>query len=216
LARELAILKETKLLAIPIFSLTGFLLIFTIVFFSLLLPYDISLFYALNGLAPIQAVGMLAMFLTLLGGEVALALVAGAFWFLSKSERRDIPLVILLTIGFSDLVVFFLKTAYFRPRPFQILNGVLLPMGPDGGSSFPSGHTARFVAVSTFILLKKGRRYFPLILLSVGVALSRVILGVHFPLDVTGGALLGIIIGVVSLQYGKSTVDFIMSHMSAK
>jgi undecaprenyl-diphosphatase len=89
-------------------------------------------------------------------------------------------------------------------------------MGPDGGSSFPSGHTARSVAVSTFILLKKGRRYFPLILLSVGVALSRVILGVHFPLDVTGGALLGIIIGVVSLQYGKRTVDFLMNHISAK
>jgi undecaprenyl-diphosphatase len=89
-------------------------------------------------------------------------------------------------------------------------------MGPDGGSSFPSGHTARSVAVSTFILLKKGGRYFPLILLSAGVALSRVIIGVHFPLDVMAGALLGIIVGVVSLQYGKRTIDFLLRQISAK
>ncbi|HZY93284.1 MAG TPA: phosphatase PAP2 family protein [Candidatus Bathyarchaeia archaeon] len=211
-------MREIRLLAIPIFSLAGFRLIFTIVFLSLLLPYDISIFYALNGLAAIQPVGMLAMFLTLIGGEIALALVAGGFWLASKSksERLDIPLVIIFTIALSDLAVLLLKTAYFRPRPFQILSGVLLPMGPDNGSSFPSGHTARSFAVSTFILLKKGGRYFPLVLLSVGVALSRVIIGVHFPLDVTAGALLGIIVGVASFQYGKRTIDFLLRHIFAK
>ncbi|TLY00004.1 MAG: phosphatase PAP2 family protein [Thaumarchaeota archaeon] len=94
-----------------------------------------------------------------------------------------------------------LKGAYFRPRPYQILSGVYNPLGLDEGSSFPSGHATRAFAVAALITMQKGKKYALLLLLSVGAAFSRVIIGLHFPSDVLGGAFLGIALAVVSVSF---------------
>src|SRR5439155_799939 len=53
----------------------------------------------------------------------------------------------------------------------------------------------------SLITMQKGKKYSLLLLLSVGVAVSRVIVGLHFPSDVVGGGFLGIALAVASVAF---------------
>jgi undecaprenyl-diphosphatase len=64
--------------------------------------------------------------------------------------------------------------------------------------SFPSGHAQMAFALATLVVLIFGRRFWPVFLVAMAVAYSRVYMGVHFPLDVFAGACLGSIIVVVT------------------
>jgi len=66
--------------------------------------------------------------------------------------------------------------------------------------SFPSGHAAASFACATVIGAAAPRWRFALFVLAILIAWSRVYNGVHYPLDVLGGAALGLAIGVVVLR----------------
>ena len=136
-----------------------------------------------------------------------LALIGLLLYLLSSKENTKILLGVLFAITISDLVLSILKGAYFRPRPYQILSGVYKPLGLDEGSSFPSGHATRAFAVAALITMQKGKRYALLFLLSVGAAVSRVIIGLHFPSDVLAGAFLGIFLAVISVIFLSKYVN---------
>lgn len=81
-----------------------------------------------------------------------------------------------------------------RPRPYTVSNDIQLGAAPLDQYSFPSGHTLHAVSF-TLILL----HYLPTIGMlvlpfAVLVALSRMILGLHYPTDVIAGALIGIVV----------------------
>jgi len=105
--------------------------------------------------------------------------------------------VLILTtivVAVSDLAATGLKgvfgverpsARYAEPRP-------LVPAPHDG--SFPSGHAATSFAAATVLTLYLPR-WAPLwILLAVAIGFSRVYVGVHYPLDVVGGAVLGVLV----------------------
>jgi undecaprenyl-diphosphatase len=58
--------------------------------------------------------------------------------------------------------------------------------------SFPSGHAATSFAAATLLARAVPRLAVPLYGLATAIAFSRVYVGVHYPLDIVGGALLGI------------------------
>ena len=88
------------------------------------------------------------------------------------------------------------KAITYRPRPYQVLTGVVLRQPPAHGTSFPSSHTAITVAVVIALV-----PFLPRALAGVAIAyavlvgLSRVYLGVHYPLDILGGAGIGMAVG---------------------
>jgi undecaprenyl-diphosphatase len=100
--------------------------------------------------------------------------------------------------GIATLLSQALKRSLTRARPDTAIAGYeALAQNPDR-FSFPSGHTAAAFGVAVAFA---GEPYGlgPLaLLLAVGIGLSRVYLGAHYPLDVGAGAVLGVIAGLAS------------------
>ena len=70
---------------------------------------------------------------------------------------------------------------------------------PHSGS-FPSGHATAAFACATVIAWRAPRLAFPAFVLAGAIAWSRVYVGVHWPLDVLGGAALGLLIATALLM----------------
>ena len=97
-----------------------------------------------------------------------------------------------------------MKSIWSAPRPRAIIDPAvykyfLAGISHSGLNSFPSGHTTSAFALATILALhatKKGWGIF-FLLLAVGVAYSRIYLGQHFLPDVTMGAILGTVSGLL-------------------
>lgn len=121
-------------------------------------------------------------------------------WFFSQATVKAAGIQTLLAHGLAALVVNGLKHLIGRPRPKFAHSGEwqLAPSWASGLDSFPSGHSAASFAVAT-VLAKRFPAAGPLCLgIAAFVALSRILRGSHFPTDVLGGAVMGVISGVIA------------------
>ena len=87
-----------------------------------------------------------------------------------------------------------------RPRPFAADLRIRAWVAPLDEYSFPSGHTLHAVSFTVVALA-----YYPwlaplLLPFTLGVALSRVVLGLHYPSDVLAATAIGVLLGTGSLQ----------------
>ncbi|MBZ0267529.1 phosphatase PAP2 family protein [bacterium] len=111
-----------------------------------------------------------------------------------KTEARVGILFAILAVALADQICSTgVKPLFERPRPFRELEGVRQLVGAHDWS-FPSSHAANTFAAGVFLALRFARFRWILVL-PVLVAYSRVYVGVHYPLDVLAGALLGGAIG---------------------
>ena len=109
----------------------------------------------------------------------------------------------MATVGIAAaLVSKALKMLTGRSRPFRAHTGVLLGAAPLDRYSFPSGHTLHAVAFSIVVLATYGRLAWLLVPFTLAVALSRVVLGLHYPTDVAAGAAVGALLAFVTLALG--------------
>jgi len=131
---------------------------------------------------------------------VGLSLVlVGAGWLFSWAVVRHAGIQTLLAHGLAALLVNGLKHLIGRPRPKFAHSGdwQFDPSWTSGYDSFPSGHSAASFAVAT-VLAKRFPAVAPLCIgVAAFVMLSRVLRGSHFPTDVVGGAVVGVISGAI-------------------
>jgi undecaprenyl-diphosphatase len=87
-----------------------------------------------------------------------------------------------------------LKHLVGRPRPYVAMSGLNVPIPKLADFSFPSGHTATGFAASYAVTRLNGKRWAWAYAVAALIALSRLWLGMHYPTDVLGGAVLGTLV----------------------
>jgi membrane-associated phospholipid phosphatase len=131
--------------------------------------------------------------------SVSLLLLAFA-WAFSRPMLKLAAIQSLIAHGIAAVLANVLKHLIGRPRPKFVHSGdwQMAISWISGLDSFPSGHTTASFAVAT-VLAKRFPTWGPLCMgLAAFVALSRVLRGSHFPTDVVGGAVVGILSGSIA------------------
>jgi membrane-associated phospholipid phosphatase len=132
----------------------------------------------------------LAMFFTFLGYEEAyLILLPLVYWCINKRIGVGLAFLSLFSAWLNDVIKYLFKI----PRPSD--PRLYIPL-PETSPSFPSGHAQNAVVNWGYLALRFRNRIFTIVavILILGIGLSRLVLAVHFPQDVIGGWLIGLIL----------------------
>lgn len=139
-------------------------------------------------------------------------IVALLYWCIDKKKSIKIGWIVLV----SGTVNGILKNVFKMPRPFQ--RGVVSPIRVETatGYSFPSGHTqiaTSFWGSAMIILRNKSVVVLGSIIILL-VGLTRLYLGVHWPMDVLGGIVMGIICVLIADRLLDTEKGFTKVHVA--
>lgn len=140
---------------------------------------------------------------------ISFFLIAFSWFQKDVNNKKALLLTILsLIVGFFIIksIVFF----YYEPRPF-----ITYPISPlishSADDSFPSDHTS-ILAIITFSFLFYKTYFFKFLLTStILTGFSRVYVGVHYPLDILGGFL----VGILSVSLGWKIKNYIVNKLGS-
>jgi undecaprenyl-diphosphatase len=103
-------------------------------------------------------------------------------------------------LGWLFSVIF--KIVFLIPRPFLFLADVD-PLFWVNGFSFPSGHSAFFMALAIAIFLYHKKIGFLFIFFALLIGIARIISGVHYPIDILVGYFSGGLISYLLIKFSK-------------
>lgn len=135
-------------------------------------------------------------------------------WCIDRRKGLRLAVVFLL----SSYVGTVIKELTNLPRPYQVDSRIKM-LFETSGKAFPSLHTQNTVVIWGFIAsqFRKWWVWVVAIILFMGVPLSRVYLGLHFPADLAGGYVIGTLLLMLFLHYGADIEDkFHLLSLSVK
>ena len=140
---------------------------------------------------------------------------AGIFWiiltvlFLLIPKMRKTGVVMAAALIIDLLLCnVLLKNLVARTRPYDVNTGIQLLVAKLRDYSFPSGHTAAsFASAAVLYFAGEKKLWKPALVLACLIAVSRLYLYVHYPTDVLGGVVIGIIAGYLGYRLVKVLED---------
>jgi undecaprenyl-diphosphatase len=120
-----------------------------------------------------------------------------ALW--TKRSMLAVTALTAVSVWTADLLATGLKEVFDRPRPFEEAGAAEPLLRATVGESLPSGHASTSFA-GALVLAYLVRRAIPaLFVLAALIALSRVYVGVHYPLDIVAGAVVGVAVALAAI-----------------
>lgn len=174
---------------------------------SMIQSFDAGVFRAINE-AAYPALDVVMPFITNKANFYGVIIFGIAVILIKERKKGAQGLALLImAVLLSDFIANILKHAVGRLRPCNVLDNVRLLAGCTKSFSFPSGHATTIFAAMVFLSVRY-RRYAPVFMaMAVAVAYSRVYVGVHYPLDTVGGALLGTSVALVFAEADRRYGD---------
>jgi len=191
------------------------------------LKIDTDIFYFINGLSDNIPVidevfkGIANDYFLM----VASCLILIFIWFgtVDLRERTKNQIAVLnavIAVGLANALVALSDFLYFRVRPFNALpaDSINLLYYRPTDSSFPSNFAAVLFAMAFAILFKNRKYGWLLLFIALVGGFARIYVGVHYPLDILGGAALGLFASC--LAYGityilKPVIAYILRVLSS-
>ena len=139
-------------------------------------------------------------------GALSVFYVAGVFLYgvavLVYSGQYLFALHLSLVTAIPFLIVSLVRALIDSPRPYEVFDTPELEemrKGRKRGKSFPSRHVFSAFLIGVLWLYFNTLYGIAAIILGSFIAIERVILGIHFPKDVTAGAAVGILSGIIGI-----------------
>lgn len=177
---------------------------------------DKSVFFFINHTLSNPVFDVIMPFLTNMNQILWVKILVLILWLLlmvkGGKTGRTVGILLVVTIIFSDqLSSHMVKFWFARVRPCHILQNVYLLVGCGSGYSFPSSHAVNNFAGAVVISHYYKKQKWGWYSFASLVAFSRPYVGVHYPSDILGGAVIGtacgwIIIGVWTVIEKKIAV----------
>lgn len=164
-----------------------------------LFSVDIAIFYFFNHTLSAGFLDKFFSIITNVNNWYITYVILLSFCFIKGGTKGKLAVigVILLIIATDQLGYRVLKDLIARPRPFSVLSDVILPIGSTGTYSFPSNHALNNFAAAVFFYRLYPNLKWALFITAFLVSISRVYLGLHYPSDILGGALIGSVFGYI-------------------
>lgn len=166
---------------------------------------DTQLFYLFNNLAGQSPFfDEVVVFFASWFPYILIALFLVLVWFSVYEKRKKIE--VLLVTGISSVIAGLILTPlirffYHHPRPFMVLP--VHQLFTDASWSFPSRHATLFFAMATAVYLYNKKWGIGFFVAAMFITVSRVIAGIHYPSDIAGGALIGILIAYTTFSVAR-------------
>lgn len=165
-----------------------------------LLALDLKYCLYLNQLSRTEYIARFFKVVSRLGDGVFWYSMLVLVWFMQGIAYTLQLIYLVFTTFIATLIYKLLKHKTVRPRPYQVHQVIRLGERPLDHFSFPSGHTLHAVMITTVLGSIQPILLLLMLPFTILVALSRMILGLHYPSDVAVGALLGAFLAVIVLQ----------------
>lgn len=160
---------------------------------------DLSIFYFINHSLSNPLFDKFFVFITDVKNWFITYLVLYLILIIKGGKRGRISALILifLIVASDQLSSVVLKNLFGRIRPCNVLNDVNLLVGCTNSFSFPSSHAVNNFATAVFFGKLYPKYKWILLIVASLIALSRPYVGVHYPSDILGGAIIGSLLGIL-------------------
>ena len=118
-------------------------------------------------------------------------------WVIDGKIKREQVIHALVAFSLAWIISDIIKKIFPTLRPFEVTGSIPLTIIARGDGSFPSGHTASSFALATTIFLHNRRVGIGFLVAAGIVGIGRILSNVHYPVDIAGGAIIGIIISLL-------------------